>query len=561
MKFPARSAQTAIAALFCLATTFTAPDVYAQTKSSNKTISPANANNPIQSNNAMSSTFALPAVPIEQFMLKNGLRVVLSRDTAVPVVSVAVYYNTGSRNEKTGRTGFAHLFEHMMFQGSENVPKAAHFQFISNAGGTMNGTTSSERTNYFETLPANQLPLALWLESDRMRSLKVTQENLDNQRNAVQEEKRLRIDNQPFAGAFLRLDELIFKNPANAHSTIGSMEDLNAATVEDVREFFRIYYAPNNAVLTIVGDFDPQTARSLVEKYFATIPRQPDPVAVDVTEPTEVAAREENYSDRLAPFPVFALGWKVPARRTTDSYALQLASDILTGGESSRLYQKLVKQDESVLAVQGNAGERRGPSSYFILAIPKPGKDPAQIRATILAEIKNLATNGPTADEMEKLRNGLRNDAIRTLQSSLGRAMQISEYALYDGDPKLINTEFDRYINVTPEQIKTAVARYLDTDNRVLLNIAPPAGGGARRAGADGKPAASAQPSGDPSQPAGPAPQVPAKPATQPASPAADKQPQTPVTPEPQRPEQPQSPADAPKQTQPGSTPARPGRP
>src|SRR6266446_2305887 len=205
-------------------------------------------------------TFQVPVTPIEQFTLDNGLRVVLNEDHSVPVVSVAVYYDVGSRNEREGRTGFAHLFEHMMFQGSENVPKAAHFQYISNAGGTMNGTTSSERTNYFETLPANQLPLALWLESDRMRSLNVTQENLDNQRNAVQEEKRLRYDNQPYVNAFLLVNELIFRNPANAHSTIGSMEDLDAATIEDVQEFFRIYYAPNNAVLAIVGDFEEQEA-------------------------------------------------------------------------------------------------------------------------------------------------------------------------------------------------------------------------------------------------------------------------------------------------------------
>jgi predicted Zn-dependent peptidase len=223
----------------------------------------------------LSASFTLPHIPIEQFTLENGLRVVLSEDHGVPVVSVCVYYDVGSRNEREGRTGFAHLFEHMMFQGSENVPKAAHFQYIFNSGGTMNGTTSSERTNYYETLPANQLPLALWLESDRMRSLKVTQENLDNQRNAVQEEKRLNYDNRPYSNAFLRLNELVYQNPANAHSTIGSMQDLDDATIEDIREFFRIYYAPNNAVLVIVGDFDPAEARALVEKYFATIPRQP----------------------------------------------------------------------------------------------------------------------------------------------------------------------------------------------------------------------------------------------------------------------------------------------
>jgi zinc protease len=231
----------------------------------------------------MSTTFKLQPLKIEQYTLDNGLRVVLNQDAAVPVVSVAVYYDVGSRNEREGRTGFAHLFEHMMFQGSENVKKAEHFQFVSNAGGTMNGTTSTERTNYFESLPANQLPLGLWLESDRMRSLAVTQENLDNQRKAVQEEKRLG-ENQPFGKVFNELNPMIYKNFANAHSTIGSMEDLDAASVQDVQEFFRINYAPNNAVLVISGAFDTKEAKDLVGKYFATIPKQPKPPAVDVTE-------------------------------------------------------------------------------------------------------------------------------------------------------------------------------------------------------------------------------------------------------------------------------------
>src|SRR5580765_2432187 len=213
----------------------------------------------------MSETFKLPPLAIEEYSLANGLRVVLNRDEAVPVVAIAVYYNVGSRNEREGRTGFAHLFEHMMFQGSENVPKAGHFQYIMKAGGTMNGTTSSERTNYFETMPANQLPLALWLESDRMRSLAVTQENLDNQREAVKEEKRLRYDNQPYGQIFDMIAEMIYKNFANSHSTIGSMEHLDAASVEDVQEFFRIYYAPNNAVLVLSGAFEVDEAKTLIE--------------------------------------------------------------------------------------------------------------------------------------------------------------------------------------------------------------------------------------------------------------------------------------------------------
>ncbi|MGH9945148.1 MAG: M16 family metallopeptidase, partial [Pyrinomonadaceae bacterium] len=351
----------------------------------------------------------LPHVPVEQFTLANGLRVVLGEDHAVPVVSVAVYYDVGSRNERTGRTGFAHLFEHMMFQGSENVPKAAHFQYVFNAGGTMNGTTSSERTNYFETLPANQLPLALWLESDRMRSLKVTQENLDNQRNAVQEEKRLNYDNRPYSNAFLRLNELVFRNPANAHSTIGSMEDLDDATIDDVQEFFRIYYAPNNAVLSIVGDFDPVEARRLVEQYFGTLSPQPAPPAVDVSEPPEVAGRHELYLDQFAQLPALMMGWKAPARRAADFYSLALATDLLLEGESSRLYQKLVKGEESVVAIQGGIGERRGPSSLYVFAIPKPDRATTDIRGAIDEEIKRFAAEGPTAEEMEKLRNSLLN--------------------------------------------------------------------------------------------------------------------------------------------------------
>ena len=489
----------------------------------------------------MPDTFQLPRAPVEQFTLDNGLRVVMNPDSSVPVIAVAVYYNTGSRNEKPGRTGFAHLFEHMMFQGSENLPKGAHFQHVFNNGGTMNGTTSSERTNYFETLPANQLPLALWLESDRMRSLKVTQENLDNQREAVKEEKRLRVDNQPYVNAFLRMDELIFKNPANAHSTIGSMEDLDAATVEDVREFFRIYYAPNNAVLTIAGDFDPQEARQLVEKYFATISRQPDPPAVDVSEPGEVALREDTYQDQFAPLAAFLVGWKIPARRTPPFYALSLASNLLFDGDSSRLYQRLIKGEESVVQLQGGVDERRGPSAISLFVTPKPGRDAGRIRQTIMSEIKRLATEGPSAGEMEKLRNSLLNDAARGRQMSLFRAQRLSEYALYDNDPNLFNTELDRYLNITATQIKEAVAHHMDTDNRAMLDIVPAA------AAVGLAPAASAHAPGDARQPAAPPPQLPSKPAT------TDDEPATPLRPAAPHPEQPEQPADPPGQNEPGA--------
>src|SRR5690606_34552392 len=257
----------------------------------------------------MPHSFKLPPLSLEQFTLSNGLRVVLDRDDAIPVVSMAVYYDVGSRNERDDRTGFAHLFEHMMFQGSENVPKAGHFQYIMKAGGTMNGTTSSERTNYYETLQASQLPLALWLESDRMRSLAVTQENLDNHREAVKEEKRLRYDNQPYGGIFDMISEMIFTNFANSHSTIGSMEDLDDATVDDVSEFFRVYYAPNNAVLSISGAFETAQVKELVEKYFGDIPSQPLPPQINVEESDAVAEHYREHEDKLAPMPAFLIGW------------------------------------------------------------------------------------------------------------------------------------------------------------------------------------------------------------------------------------------------------------
>jgi predicted Zn-dependent peptidase len=492
--------------------------------------------------------FHLPSTQIDEFKLPNGLRVVLSPDRTIPVVSIAVYYDVGSRNERQGRTGFAHLFEHMMFQGSENVPKAAHFQYIFNAGGTMNGTTSTERTNYYETLPSNYLPLAFWLESDRMRSLKVTQENLDNQRHAVQEEKRLRYDNQPYVTAFLRMNELIFVNPANAHSTIGSMEDLDAATIDDVKEFFRIYYAPNNAVLTVVGDFENDEARVLVEKYFGNIPTQPTPPPVNVSEPEAVAIREETFHDPLAPAPAFVLGWKIPERRTPDFYSLSLAGALLFEGDSSRLYQKLVKGDESVVSIEGGVDERRGPSALYIFALPKPGEDVNKIRDQIFAEIKRIATDGPTEAEMEKLRNSLCNDAVRGRQSTMYRAQRLAEFALYDSDPHLVDSELDHYLALTAADIKNAVARYVDVDNRVVLDIVP-----APAAAAVGDVAASASPQtpGDPQQPAAPPAQVPDVPAPEPESVHAEIVHTSPS-------EKPKDPADVPPQTKPGTGPLHP---
>jgi predicted Zn-dependent peptidase len=356
-----------------------------------------------------------------------------------------------------------------------------------------------------------------------MRSLAVTQENLDNQREAVKEEKRLRYDNQPYVNGFLRLFEMSFQNPANAHSTIGSMEDLDAATVEDIREFFRVYYAPNNAVLSIVGDFTEGEARALIEKYFSTIPSQSQPPPVDVSEPEGVAEHRDIFYDPLAPVPAFALGWKIPARRTPQFYALSLASHLLFEGESARLYQKLVKGEESVVQIQGGIDERRGPSGLFIVVIPKPDRETDQIREAIFEEIRQLATDGPSDDEMEKLRNNLFNAGVRSRQSSLFRAQQLAEFALYDNDPELFNTDIENYLKVTAAQIQTAVAQYLNTNSRVLLDIVP--------APQEAAPA-SPQEAGEPKQPTAPLPQIPTPPDETPAGAPIPGTPQQAIDPE-----------------------------
>ncbi|HEV7889481.1 MAG TPA: pitrilysin family protein, partial [Pyrinomonadaceae bacterium] len=360
-------------------------------------------------------------------------------------------------------------------------------------------------------------------ESDRMRSLKVTQENLDNQRDAVKEEKRLNYDNRPYSNAFLRLNELVYQNPANAHSTIGSMEDLDDATIDDVREFFRIYYAPNNAVLAVCGDFDSAEARALVEKYFSSIPAQPVPPAADVAEPEEVSLRAEVYRDPFAQLPAIMFGWKVPARRTKDFYPLSLGNDLLLDGDSSRLYQRLVKDEESVVGIQGGMGERRGPSTLYIFAIPKPGHATEEIRATITEEIERLATEGPTDEEMEKLRNTLLNDAMRSRQSTLFRAQRLAEFALYDGDPNLVNKEIEHYLAVTPEEIRDAVRRYLLTDNHSIMEVVPAAAHAAAEPETEPAPAQGAEPppAAEPEQPGAPPPQVPKAPPADPAPPTA----------------------------------------
>jgi zinc protease len=414
-------------------------------------------------------------VDFKETTLKNGLRVITVEDHSAPVVALSITYNVGSRDERKGRTGFAHLFEHMMFKGSENVGSGEHFMLVFNNGGTMNGTTNEDRTNYFEMLPSNQLDLALFLEADRMKSLAITKENLDNQRNAVQEERRLGVDNQPYGKSGEMQQELLYDNFAYKHSVIGSMEDLNAATVEDVSEFFKMYYAPNNAVLVLVGDFKTAEALAKIRASFESLPRQPNPPAVDMTEPQQKAERRASVDDQLARATRIDLAFKAVAGNTTDFYALQVLAAVLQSGQSSRLYQKLVKEKEMLTGVGGFMDEKRGVGAFYTNAMLRPGVKTEDIEAAIYAEMDRLKKE-PIADwELQKAKNTTRRNLINNLQSSLARAVTIGQYTVYYNEPGLINTRLDKVAAVTKEDVQRVAGKYLLDTNRTVVITTPKA--------------------------------------------------------------------------------------
>jgi zinc protease len=420
-------------------------------------------------------------IPIEHYQLKNGLRVVLSRDNAVPVVTVYLLYNVGSRSEEKGRTGFAHLFEHMMFEGSANAPKGVHFSTVESNGGVMNGSTHPDFTDYFEVLPSNKLATALWLESDRMRSLAINEENLKNQKEAVKQERRLSFDNQPYATAIVDVwPTLIFRNWQSSHSLIGSFEDLNSSSVADVAKFFRTYYAPDNAALVIVGDLQVAETKKLIETYFGDIPSQPVPKRPDLTEPPAFQPKTETYKDALAQVPGLVIGFPGPRRRSPDYYALNMIDAILTAGDSARIRQDLVKGKQSVVQYEANLGwpfasalDFRDPEPYAIFLLYNPRFKAADIVSQVQEEIAQLQDKPVEAKELARIKTQLRASRLKDLQSSLSRAKALAQYTVTDGDPELINTELDAMLAVTPAQIQAAAKKYLAPQNRAILEIQP----------------------------------------------------------------------------------------
>jgi predicted Zn-dependent peptidase len=420
----------------------------------------------------------VPHVAFSDDRLENGLRLIVAEDHLAPVVAVSVWYNVGSKHEVPGKTGFAHLFEHVMFQGSAHVGKAEHIALVQAAGGTMNGTTWLDRTNYFETMPSHQLELALWLEADRMATLldALSQENLDNQREVVKNEKRWSHDNRPYGSWNEKLQAHLFppEHPYH-HSTIGSMADLEAASLDDVKDFFRTYYAPNNAVLSIVGDVDTADARRWTEHYFGAIPANPDiPALGDLSlPPTLGGERRETVVDRV-PLPRVYFGFRAPVYGDTRLDAVDMAGQILAGGKGSRLHRRLVREEriaqDVALFTLGFVG---GASITAGWATARPGIDPGTLERAFIEELERLAAGPVSEDELVRARALVESDELGALARVEERADRLAMYATLFDDPDLVNRMLPRYLAVTADQIREVCAAVFRADNRLVLTYLP----------------------------------------------------------------------------------------
>jgi predicted Zn-dependent peptidase len=423
--------------------------------------------------------------PVERFTLANGLRVVLAPDRSAPVVGVAVVYDVGIRSEPQGRTGFAHLFEHLMFQGSENLEKLAHFRHVQGSGGTFNGSTHLDYTEYFETLPAGALERALFLEADRMRGPVLTEANLRNQVDVVKEEIRVNVLNRPYGGfPWLRLPPVMFDTFANAHDGYGSFEDLESATVADAADFFETYYAAGNAVLGVAGDFHPDRARALVERHFGDVPARPAPARPDFAEPDLTVTRISSYLDKLAPLPAVAAAWRVPDPIEDVSAYLPyvVLAEVLTDGDASRLVERLVLRDRSTTSVGGYLGFMgepfgvRDPTALVLQAHLPPGGAVAPVLGTIDQELDRLATDGLADGELARTQARMATHLLRDTDAVLGRGLAMAVLELQRGDPGLLN-ELPRMVgSVTAEELVAAAAT-LRAERRASVELVP--GGGA----------------------------------------------------------------------------------
>ncbi|HLZ44264.1 MAG TPA: pitrilysin family protein [Gemmatimonadales bacterium] len=428
-------------------------------------------------------------IAFEQFTLPNGLHVIYSEDHSTPVVTVDLWYDVGSRNERPGRSGFAHLFEHMMFEGSAHVKKSEHGQLVERAGGNYNGSTTEDRTNYFETVPSNRMNLALWLEADRMRSLAITEANFENQRQAVEEERRLRIDNQPYAAAFS--DGLTWPFDSTtcfpyAHTVIGSMADLDAAKLPDVQAFFDVYYAPNNATLVVVGDFSPTQLRRLVNQYFAGIPSHPAPETprCDAAAQASKGQQKREVHDAQANLDLVMRLYRIPEHRSPDTPALEVLNIILGQGESSRLNVAVVRRDKAAVgtgSILNPYGSRNGPGVWAAYGIVNQGVSADRLDSLLNIQLDSIRANGITAAELEKAKNILRAGFISNRETTLGKAEELHHYLTFHSSIDEINTDLDHLLAVTSDDVKRVANTYLAPGNLTLVIVRPgaaPATGG-----------------------------------------------------------------------------------
>ena len=417
---------------------------------------------------------------IDSYSLPNGLKVVLFQDQSAPVAAVQVTYNVGSRNEQPGRTGFAHLFEHMMFKGSAHVKEGQHYSLLETAGSAgYNGNTTEDVTNYYEPVPSNRLNLALWLEADRMRSLAITDENFKNQREAVKEERRLRVDNQPYTKV---LFEQVYKTIDStscypySHSIIGSMADLDAAQTSDVQAFFKTYYAPNNATLVVVGDFQPAATKQLISQYFGDIPRAdpPPPVACDDKTAYNKGARRERVLDTKATLPAVFKAYMIPAYDSPDYPALELLGTIFGRGESSRLNRTLVRDTKLAAGTQSFVnlfGPRRGPGQFALFAVANGGVAIDTVDARLNDVVAKIVADGVSEDELVKAKNNYIADQIRERQRVMSLAQALIRANFFLGGPEKYLNDTDRYTSVTAADVKRVAEKYLRPDNSMTFII------------------------------------------------------------------------------------------
>lgn len=409
-----------------------------------------------------------------EFTLENGLHVILHEDHSTPIVAVNVCYHVGSKNERADKTGFAHLFEHLMFDGSKNVKRGEFDKYITQAGGYDNAYTTEDKTNYYEVLPSNYLELALWLESDRMLGFSIQEISLKTQREVVKEERRWRYENRPYGSAWIKIAEKSYKKHPYRWPVIGYQEHLDNASMDDVREFYETFYVPNNAVLVIAGDIDVEKTRKLVERYFGEIPRGPD--SIPRPEPNDDPLGDEVreiIEDVNAPLPAVFMSYKIPEEGNPDSYALTLLSSILSTGESSRLYQRLVYKDKIASEVETYVDAREHPGLFLVYAIANPGFNSDTLEKIIDEELEKVKNYGVEERELEKAKNKIESALVSAKQTVQGKADLLAHYYTFFKNPDLINTDIERYRKVTAEDVKRVAQRYLSQKNRVVLHYLP----------------------------------------------------------------------------------------